>query len=423
MEWSKQQNAALKSVAAWLRDPNQQVFHLFGFAGTGKTSLARHFAEGVDGRVMFGAFTGKAAHVLRSKGCSGAATIHSMIYISKGDHADLVRSLERELAERVVEIRNDLADSPEILGSETAFDEIVDRDKQVIVLRSKIARENLSDDKPMFMKNPESEVRFAKLIVIDECSMVDEQMGKDLLSFGVKVLVLGDPAQLPPVGGAGFFTENIDPDVMLTDIHRQALDSPILKLATQVRNKERLALGRYGDSAVLARRDIVPEMAMEADQILVGRNNTRRATNRRSRSLLGFPSDHPINGDRLVCLGNNHDLGISNGAIYSLDQVHDIDEDGRKVIMSVTAEGDNNLISLTAHLDPFLGDEIHWSAKRSAEQFDYGYALTCHKSQGSQWDNVMVFDESGCFRADRHRWLYTAITRAAERLILVNMED
>ena len=79
------QDAALKAVAAWLKARpgsrgTPQVFRLFGYAGTGKTTLARHLAEGVDGRVVFGAFTGKAALVMRRKGCADASTIHSMIY-------------------------------------------------------------------------------------------------------------------------------------------------------------------------------------------------------------------------------------------------------------------------------------------------------------------------------------------------------
>lgn len=80
MAWSPQQEAAIKAVRRWLADPDDQVFRLFGFAGTGKTTLARDLASGVDGGVLFGAFTGKAALVLRRKGCEGASTIHSMIY-------------------------------------------------------------------------------------------------------------------------------------------------------------------------------------------------------------------------------------------------------------------------------------------------------------------------------------------------------
>ena len=80
MKWSPQQDRALTAVSEWLTAADRPVFRLFGFAGTGKTTLARHLAEGVDGKVVFGAFTGKAALVMRNKGCSDASTIHSLIY-------------------------------------------------------------------------------------------------------------------------------------------------------------------------------------------------------------------------------------------------------------------------------------------------------------------------------------------------------
>src|SRR5690606_12714869 len=114
----------------------------------------------------------------------------------------------------------------------------------------------------------------AGLVIIDECSMVDEQMGKDLESFGVKILVLGDPFQLPPVKGQGYFTD-AQPDFLLTEIHRQAADNPIIRLATDVRSAGRLRYGSYGDSVVKHRSQLSPEELREATQVLVGRNATR----------------------------------------------------------------------------------------------------------------------------------------------------
>ena len=185
--WSTEQDRALSAVAAWLKEPRAQVFRLFGYAGTGKTTLARHLAESVDGEVAFGAFTGKAALVMRSKGCKDARTIHSLIYRAK----------------------------------------------------------EVESEEPSFELNEDSEAANAALIVIDECSMVDEEFGRDLLSFGKKVLVLGDPAQLPPVKGGGYFTE-AEPDVMLTEVHRQAADDPIIRLSMIVREGRRLEYGVYG---------------------------------------------------------------------------------------------------------------------------------------------------------------------------------
>ena len=172
----------------WLKAGDPQVFRLFGYAGTGKTTLARHLAEHVDGETAFGAFTGKAALVLRSKGCKDARTIHSMIYRPK----------------------------------------------------------DVETEEPSFVLTRTRPAAAASLIVIDECSMVDEELGRDLLSFGKKVLVLGDPAQLPPVKGGGYFTE-AEPDVMLTEVHRQAADNPIIRLSMDVREGRRLARGDYGD--------------------------------------------------------------------------------------------------------------------------------------------------------------------------------
>src|SRR6478752_8433126 len=242
------QDAALQAVAAWLKaKPGQgstpQTFRLFGYAGTGKTTLARHIAEGVDGTVVFAAYTGKAALVLRNKGCDGAQTIHSLIYRSRG----------------------------------------------------------VEEESPTFVLNRESAAAKAKLIIIDECSMVDEDLGRDLLSFGTKVLVLGDPAQLPPVKGGGFFTEQ-EPDVMLTEVHRQAADNPIVRMSMIVREGGRLELGDYGESRVIRRDAVNSELVLGADQVLVGMNKTRRLYNARIRQLMGRDSTVPVAGEKLVCL-------------------------------------------------------------------------------------------------------------------------
>src|SRR6478735_9563544 len=245
------QDSALKAVADWLkakpgRNGTPPVFRLFGFAGTGKTTLARHVADNVDGEVKFAAFTGKAALVMRNKGCDGASTIHSLIYR---------------------------------------------------------ARES-GEEQPNFELWDDAPASKAKLIVIDECSMVDAELGRDLLSFGVPVLVLGDPAQLPPIQGGGFFT-NTEPDAMLTEVHRQAQDDPIVRMSMDVREGRELDIGRHGESEVVTRNDLDPQRVLNADQVLVGRNNTRRAYNIRMRERRGFAEPLPVSGDKLVCLRNN----------------------------------------------------------------------------------------------------------------------
>ncbi len=146
--------------------------------------------------------------------------------------------------------------------------------------------------------------------MIDECSMVDGDLGNDLLSFDTPVLVLGDPAQLPPVKGGGFFTE-AEPDVMLTEVHRQAADNPIVRLAMTVREGGRLEFGTYGDSRVIPRRAIDPQTVLAADQVLVGMNRTRRLYNGRIRELIGHVDPMPAVGEKLVCLRNDRTKACS----------------------------------------------------------------------------------------------------------------
>jgi exodeoxyribonuclease-5 len=366
MIWSPQQDAALKAVDKWFyqESKKKQVFRVFGYAGTGKSTLARHFAETIDGDVLYAAFTGKAALVMQKNGCVGARTIHSLIYI------------------------------PEVDKKTGEVNFILNRAASV-----------LND---------------ATLLVIDECSMVDEHMARDLLSFNKPILVLGDPAQLPPVSGAGYFTE-AKPDVMLTEIHRQAKDNPIIYLATQVRNGEYPDLGAYGDSRVVAK--ISSQDALNADQILVGRNVTRDDLNIKMRKLLKLDPDQPVKGDRLICLKNDQKLGIYNGGMFT---VNDIRTNRKKEtffdIMAASDDDRNGRLVVASVHKSFLMKEVPkpaWKHIKNSQEFDYSYAITCHKSQGSQWDNVLIYDESWCFREVWQRWLYTAITRASETVTIL----
>lgn len=403
VNWSPQQDAALKAVAAWIADKSgPQVFRLFGFGGTGKSTLATHFAEGVDGLVLFGAFTGKAALVMRQKGCPGATTIHSMIYTSQEKSRVRLLELESQLF--------DLEGSPAIGTGH-----------KVNQLREEIAQEKKRLGQPSFRLNPTSDALNASLIIIDEVSMVSTEMAQDLLSFGKKVLVLGDPFQLPPVYGGGYFTE-CKPDIMLTEVHRQALDSPVLALATRIRMGEHVRTG-WGSGDTCITDDIRPEEVVACDQVIVGRNATRRASNRRMRELIGISDPrhavYPVAGDKVVCLRNNHDMGLLNGSLWTVTSVGTIVEGGY-IEMGIKSEEGLEL-NVNSHTHCFEGREMDlaWFDRKNAEEFDYGYALTCHKAQGSAFRHVVLFDESNCFRADARRWLYTGITRAVERVTVV----
>lgn len=420
MQWSPKQVQALDAVGEWLKGGmnDQQVFRLFGYAGTGKTTLAKHLAQSA-GIVLYACYTGKAAHVLRSKGCAGASTIHSLIYKPRERGTSRFDDLQEQLDQLIGEIKYEMSgDGPDV--PEDVIEAYISKNENVIRLRREINEEKQRCRKPIFELKIDSPLREADLLVVDEVSMVDEQMANDLMSFGTKILALGDPAQLPPVRGSGYFTE-AKPDILLTEIHRQARDNPIIDLATRVRNRENLELGEYGDSRIIDWADIRPEVALEADQILVGTNKLRRGTNHRMRELLGRSSKHrptPMAGDKLVCLRNNADAGLLNGSLWRCVEAGD--PTMQRLVMKIEpADGAGLPNEVVAHEQYFLGKEPAFFEVKEAECFDYGYALTVHKAQGSQWDNVLIFDESHCFREDRYRHLYTAITRAAQRVTVV----
>ena len=361
MKWTTEQDNALKAVDRWVTKGETPLFRLFGYAGAGKTTLARHIAENTGGTVAFAAFTGKAAHVMRQKGCEGATTIHSLIYRPTSE--------EEEEGELSFALRHDA---------------------------------------------PASD---ADLIIIDECSMVDEELGRDLLSFGKPVLVLGDPAQLPPVKGGGYFTD-AEPDYMLKEIHRQAADNPIIQYSIDIREgRETTASGET--LCFLPKSDISSEDILDADQVLVGTNRTRRRFNDRIRELKGHADPSPEAGEKLVCLRNNKKKGLLNGSIWTV-ALKKAPRSG-KARMVVAPEDGGKTATISVPRGFFLDgpESVPFAQRRGADEFDYGYALTVHKAQGSQWDTIVLFDESYAFREHRTRWLYTAVTRAAEKLIVV----
>lgn len=405
--WSPQQDDALLKVARWLEagESSPQIFRLFGFAGTGKTTLARHFAEGVTGEVKFAAFTGKAAQILREKGCRGASTIHSLIYRPKEKNRQKLVELERALLE--------LKASPE--PHSASLRQEIERQEWLV------KQERKDHARPSFDLN-QGGLETAKLIIIDECSMVDNTIGSDLASYGKKILVLGDPAQLPPVMGGGFFTEGHTPDVMLTEIHRQAEENPIIVMATKIRLGESLELGPYGESRYITKNEIDREEVVEADQLLVGKNATRHAFNRRMRSLRGLEGVYPLVGERLICLRNNHDKGFLNGSQWIVEATSPSGSNDTVLFTLRDADLEEaQRIDSEAWAFPFLGgspNDMPWWERSEADEFDYGYAVTVHKAQGSEYPHVVLFDEWR-FRDSRQRWLYTAITRASKKITIV----
>lgn len=350
----------------WAKDPKApQVYRLFGTAGTGKTTLAIHLAKLIGGAVMFAAYTGKAALVMRKKGCTGASTIHSTIYRTAVD-------------ERTGEYRTRL--------------------------------------------NRESSVAWANALIVDEVSMVNEIMARDLFSFNTKILVLGDPGQLPPVNGEGFFMQG-EPNTLLTEIHRQAEGNPIIKLSMDVRAGKDLVEGQYGESLVVSKDGLRDEMVAGADQILCGLNRTRNRLNQKMRQWRGLQGSanvlHPARGDRLVCLRNNHEKGLLNGGLW---EVQDVREKRGLLYMHISSQDEENVERDVVVPEEFFmdaEDTLPWSRRKLSDEFTFGWALTVHKAQGSAWDDVLLYDEGMAFRENASRWLYTGVTRAAERITVV----
>lgn len=409
MKWSPIQEQALAEVGAWIQRRDRPLFRLFGYAGTGKTELAKHLAADIDGKVIFASYTGKAALVMRERGCPEATTLHRLIYTCTPKGLGRLKELEERRA--VLAARQPEADSP-LLGKWSL--EMKRLDQQLTEERKHVAS-------PSWGLNMDSDLQSARLLVIDECSMVDARMADDLMKFGIPILVLGDPAQLPPVRGEGFFTRAA-PDVLLTEVHRQARDSGIVQFATLVREGcNVLRFGVYGsDCEVMTPAEAAERrVKMTTDQLIVWQNKTRRILNRAIRIELGREGTLPVEGDRVICLRNDHEMGLLNGSTWTVESAALAEDD--KLALAVSDGTDRVVCDAWTYSFDGRDDELFklgWT-RRDAQEFDFGYAITCHKSQGSQWGKVAVFAEYPRSKEDWKRWLYTAATRAAKKLEVI----
>lgn len=385
---TSEQSCAVDSVAAWLRDRSKPYYILQGPAGSGKTFLARYFAQLQTGTVLYAAYTGKASTVLTAKGCP-ASTLHSLLYTTSKERDEELTSLHAELAT--------LKDESSVAARRLT--------KRIVDLQS-----------PKFVLKANSPLRNAKLLICDELSMVDAALAADILSFNVPLLVLGDPYQLPPIDGKGFFNDN--PDFLLTEIHRQAAESPVIHLATRAREGLPLRRGSYGTSSVISRSEVTKDIALGVSQIICGSNKARVQLNLENRQLRGFSGIFPQAGERLICLRNNPREGLMNGQI--LETIADAEDYSDTLIRLRFAEIGQ---PVKCHKLSFTNAEkmsaMPYQKRAQANEFTWGSAITCHKSQGSQWNSVLVY-------ADMWKWdpkmyaqfLYTACTRAEDRVVV-----
>lgn len=364
--FTSEQHKAIEQVKAWL-DPEdkRRVFRLFGPAGTGKTTLARVIGENRD--VRYVAPTGKAAYRLAQLGCSPSSTIHALLYVPTGG--------EREDGDVEFAMRKDLSD--------------------------------LSYD----------------LIIADEASMISPDVAIDLQRATRKLLLLGDPYQLPPINVDSVYTMT-EPEVLLTQVHRQAAQSPIIMAATHVRSGAAGPLPTGAND--VGRCDVIPghkqlPAAAYVDQVLVGRNSTRVRVNEMIRGNLGLSGSTPAVGEKLVCVRNNPTSGVYNGSTWRVVTAGRPSVSGRLELSVTPADVPGDTIKVVTHTD-VLSERVRpnqFPLDKQYSLFQFGYAITVHKAQGSQWDKVLLYNEASIFREAARNWLYTGITRAAKELYVV----
>lgn len=328
-----------------------------GYAGTGKTTLIASIVAQLSTpfrKVRIMAPTGKAANVLNQKGVP-ASTIHRYIY--------------------------EPVDSPGPL--EFRLRDTVD----------------------------------AAYFIIDESSMLSTELYNDIKSFGIPTLFIGDPAQLEPIGQDAKLMHS--PDFTLVEIHRTAAHSPIIKWATALRTSSVHPVAYAQNTAPTLDltfshiSDLRRSQWLAFDQIIVGKNATRNKFNQTFK--LDQTQPLPVSGDKLICLRNDYSHEVFNGETFTCadSTFEECPQTGEFTIAITDSDGLTKRVPFWR--DYFFDQTIEAFRKpRDLCWFDFAYAITCHKAQGSEWSSIAVVDEA--FGTPPNRWRYTAATRAATSL-------
>lgn len=365
------QKDAVDKIDAWFKAKNEKKFVMSGLAGTGKTTIVKYFMNQLSihpDDVAFVAYTGKAALVLTSMG-TPATTIHKLIY-------------------RPVEIDG-------------------------------VVKFEMVDKLPHTLK----------LIVVDEASMLNESMQEDIESFNVPVIYIGDHGQLPPVEGINKLM--MKPDIKLEKIHRQAEGNPIIWLAKMARLGAKIPFKHYGDSIVkIHLNEVMPNMLINVDQILCGKNATRHKLNDKVRLVLGRKSPKVAHGDKVTLLRNNWQKGYINGLVGEVQRLYPFDMSGVDTNDTWRYHVDQQAMDIKCDYNEEVLFNIPYDEgvftrvvppdmkNRCIEPIDFAYAMTVHKSQGSQYQTGLIIEERLGDNEFHKKWMYTAITRFVNGLII-----
>lgn len=401
---SEDQADALNRIVKWYADSRWSgaTLTLGGYAGTGKTTLLGQLPRHLPPRtqIHYASYTGKAVSVLRTKLPPGASvtTLHRLLY--------------RPQPRKVCTVSKETVPPG---GKWCVKHYPEDQDAGTLPKDCETVSQ-------LDWTSVESPLEGIDLVVVDEASMINEKIWSDLTKWGVPVLAVGDHGQLPPIKSE--FNLMAKPEIALERILRQAAGSPIIQMATIARKHGVIPYRDFGSGCLKIKRRELGDFEMDPDEgdlIIVGYNRTRNELNDSFRDQLGRKG-HPKKGDIVICLRNSYEHGIFNGMRGRV-----VEYEPPMQFRGTTEE------STFADIE-MIGEDFHFTGAVSTEQwgqpktlngvgrhlnlFDYGYAMTCHKSQGSQARRVMVIEER-LPQTDHRRWLYTAVTRAIEELIVV----
>ena len=362
-----------------------------GYAGSGKSTLIKFIiaALGISNQdVCYVAYTGKAATVLKQKGCPNAYTAHKLLYNTRPK----------------------------------------------------------GDGTFMFIPKKKGEINY-KVIVVDEISMLPKEMWELLLTHKIYILALGDPGQLPPVNPEEDNHVLDNPHIFLDEVMRQAQDSEIIRLSMHIRDGKPISTFpcQKQQVQICDKYNIVSGMYFWADQILCATNNKRNEINNFVRESLGYGPEPQV-GDKIISLSNHWDdisqsgeWTLTNGLISNVKQFHKNTikippyiSENPITYMWTDANVENDMFcSIPIDYNCLITGEPTLNKKQSFQlskmkrykapyEFAYAYGITTHKAQGSEWDKVLVFEENFPFDKETHKkWLYTAATRAKEKLVII----